>query len=219
MIGGPNLWYVRVEPPLAGCTSTTAVDVTLFTLSVLFGCSCSEWPPGLRYFIIYSIFLSSPPPDRPSSGTESNVPVSHPTPGVQIVDYDTSDHGLYVEKLERKGVCPPKKKRDDQSAISSNKELVKYKATQSYLSVTYQHTTSRNWPANSHSNEIRDHSNIKHVILLSTYHHLRVAPLINGGATCIIIQPSRPRGRSHSQCCCVASPGAVIAITTYCLLV
>ena len=31
--------------------------------------------------------------------------------------------------------------------------------------------------------------------------------------TCII-QPSRPRGRSHSQCCCVAFPGAVIAITT-----
>ena len=33
------------------------------------------------------------------------------------------------------------------------------------------------------------------------------------GGTCIT-QPSRPRGRSHSQCCCVAFPGAVIAITT-----
>ena len=50
----------------------------------------------------------------------------------------------------------------------------------------------------------------KHAILLSTYHHLRLAQLSNR-----IIQPSRPRGRSHSQCCCVAFPGAaVIVITT-----
>ena len=28
------------------------------------------------------------------------------------------------------------------------------------------------------------------------------------------LPPSRPRGRSHSQCCCVAFSGAVIAITT-----
>ena len=33
------------------------------------------------------------------------------------------------------------------------------------------------------------------------------------GGTCIL-RPSRPRGRSHSQCCCVAFPGAVIVITT-----
>ena len=53
---------------------------------------------------------------------------------------DTCDHGLYVQKLESRSV--PKKenftRRDDQSAISS-KEQVKYEATQSYLSVTYQH--------------------------------------------------------------------------------
>ena len=36
--------------------------------------------------------------------------------------------------------------------------------------------------------------------------------LTTGGAC--TIQPSRPRGRSHSQCCCVAFPGAVIVITT-----
>ena len=54
-----------------------------------FGCACSEWPPGLRYFNVYYIFLSSPP-DGPSSGTESNLPVSHPTPGIQIVDYTYS---------------------------------------------------------------------------------------------------------------------------------
>ena len=29
-----------------------------------------------------------------------------------------------------------------------------------------------------------------------------------------IIQPSRPRGRIHSQCCCVAFPCALIVITT-----
>ena len=85
MIGGPYLRYVRVELPLAQCTSTTAV--TQFTI-VLFGCACSEWPPGPEYFnmYIYSIFLSSPP-EGPSSGTESSLPVSHPTPGMQIVDY------------------------------------------------------------------------------------------------------------------------------------
>ena len=124
-----------------------AVDVTLFTISVLFGCACSEWPPGLRYLNIYSIFLLSSPPDCPSSGTESNVPVSHPTTNVQVVDCDTFDHVLYVQKLERiVGVCQKKQntERDDQSAISSNKEHVKYKVTQSYLSVTYQHTTARN---------------------------------------------------------------------------
>ena len=84
MIGGPNLQYVRVEPPLAQCTSTTAV--TQFYYFVIFGCACSEWPPGLRYINIYSIFLSSTPPDGPSSGTESNLPVSHPTAGIQTVD-------------------------------------------------------------------------------------------------------------------------------------
>ena len=87
MIGGPYLRYVRAELPLAQCTSTTAV--TQFTTFVLFGCACSEWPPGLGYFNIYYI-LSSPPPDGPSSGTESSRPVNHPTPGIQIVDQSGS---------------------------------------------------------------------------------------------------------------------------------
>ena len=54
-------------------------------------CACSEWSPGLQYFnisYIFSIFSSSPP-DGPSSGTESNLPVSHPAPGIQIVDFAT----------------------------------------------------------------------------------------------------------------------------------
>ena len=37
--------------------------------------------------------------------------------------------------------------------------------------------------------------------------------LTTGGGTCTI-QPSRPRGRSHLECCCVCFPGAVIVITT-----
>ena len=53
----------------------------------------------------------------------------------------TCDHGLYVQKLESSKCAPPKKKltrRNDQSAISS-KEHVKYEATQTYWTVTYQH--------------------------------------------------------------------------------
>ena len=33
------------------------------------------------------------------------------------------------------------------------------------------------------------------------------------GGICII-QPSRPRGRTHSQCCCVAFPGAAVIVVT-----
>ena len=84
MIGGPNLRYVRVEPPLLqGILSAYCVCLLL----AVFGSACSEWSPGLRYFIIFSIFLSSPPPDGPSTGTESNLPVSHPTAGMKISDY------------------------------------------------------------------------------------------------------------------------------------
>ena len=36
---------------------------------------------------------------------------------------------------------------------------------------------------------------------------------VTSGGTCIV-QPSRPRGRSHSHCCCVAFTGAVIVVTT-----
>ena len=104
-------------------------------------------------------------------------------------------------------------------------------------------TTACTWPANDHSNGVRDHSNNKahrlyfskessrekntpnnairgrmhattdffreYCLLTTTFEW---SSLTTGG-TCII-QPSRPRGRSHSQCCCVAFPGAVIVITT-----
>ena len=84
MIGGPSLRYIRVEPPLAQCTGATVVN-SLSSFFAFFGCACSGWPPGRRYFIIYSIFLSSPR-DGPSSGTESNLPVSRPTPGINSVE-------------------------------------------------------------------------------------------------------------------------------------
>ena len=85
MIGGPNLRYVRVEPPLAQCTSTTAVtQLTILSSSGVDVQSDVRDSGTLIY--IYSIFSSSP--DGPSSGTESNLPVSHPTPGIQIVDYN-----------------------------------------------------------------------------------------------------------------------------------
>ena len=91
MIGGLNLRYVRVEPIWLG------VLVLLLLLRSLFCylrvCICSECPPGLRYFNIY-IILSSPPPDGPSSGTESNLPVVHPTRGTQIVDYKSLSRAL-----------------------------------------------------------------------------------------------------------------------------
>ena len=85
MIGGPNLRYVRAEPPLAQCTGATVV-----TQSTILFSSGVHVQSGLRdsgtLVRIYSILLSSPR-DGLSSGTESNLPVSHPTSGIQIVDY------------------------------------------------------------------------------------------------------------------------------------
>ena len=53
---------------------------------------------------------------------------------------DTCDHGLCMSRSWKVELCQRKKntRRDDQSAIIS-KEHVKYEATQTYLSVTYQH--------------------------------------------------------------------------------
>ena len=89
MIVGPKLRYVRVEPPLAQRTSTVAV--TQFTILLSSGVHVqSDLRDSGTLTYIYSIFLSSPPADGPSSGTESNLPVSHPTPGkpgIQIIDY------------------------------------------------------------------------------------------------------------------------------------
>ena len=86
MIGGPNLRYVRDEPPLAPCTINSTTAVTQFTIILL--------SSVLEY--IYSMLLSSPPPDDPWSGTESNLPVSHPTRGIQIVDPAPGSHSEHA---------------------------------------------------------------------------------------------------------------------------
>ena len=71
-------------PLLVECTGTTAV--TLFTNRCLRACMFRvAW-----YLNTYSILLSSPSPDSPWLGTESNLPVRHPTPGIQVVDYSIS---------------------------------------------------------------------------------------------------------------------------------
>ena len=81
MVGGPNLRYNRVEPPLLQCISTTAV--TQFTILLSPGVHVqSALRDSVTLIRIYSIFLSSTRPDGSSSGTESNPPVSHPTPGI-----------------------------------------------------------------------------------------------------------------------------------------
>ena len=105
-------------------------------------------------------------------------------------------------------------------------------------------TTACTWPANDHSNGVRDHSNNKarhpHTFLQRAFSGKKAQnSAIRGrmhattgffrgyclltttfawrslttGGTCII-QPSRPRGCSHSQCCRVTFPGAVIVVTT-----
>ena len=143
-------------------------------------------------------------------------------------------------------VCQKKKltRRDYQSAISS-KEHVKYEATQTYLSVTYQHDhlhmtgkrpqqrsqgpqqqqstpsthrlyfskeSSRGKKAPNNAMRERKHATTGffrgHCLLTATF----AWRSLSTGGSCLT-QPSRPRGRSHSQCCCVAFSGAVIVIT------
>ena len=62
MIGGPNVRYVRVEPPSAQCTSTTTA-VTQFTILSSSGVHVQS---GLRegstfIYFLPGISLSSPP--------------------------------------------------------------------------------------------------------------------------------------------------------------
>ena len=104
-------------------------------------------------------------------------------------------------------------RRDDQSAISSNEDHVEYEATQTSLPVTYQHTAACAHLTGKRSQQRsqgpqRQQSTPSYCLLTTTF----VWRSLTTGGTCII-QPSRPRGSSHSQCCCVAFPGAVIVIT------
>ena len=87
MIGGPNLRYVRVEPPLARCTGATAVTQSPILFSPGLHVQSGLRNSGTLIYILSTFLLSSNPPDGPSSGTESNLPVSHPAPGILIVNY------------------------------------------------------------------------------------------------------------------------------------
>ena len=115
---------------------------------------------------------------------------------------------LYVQKLESRSV--PKKIKtlpgigDDQSAISKNDHV--------YLSVACQHdrlhlTGKR--PQKRSQGPQKQQSTPSYCLLTTTFECRRLTT----GGTCLI-QPSRPRGRSYSQCCCVNFPGAVVVITT-----
>ena len=70
-------------------------------------------------------------------------------------------------------------RRDDQSAISSNKEHVKYEATQTYWSVTHNTRPLALDRQKITATESGTTATTKHAILLCTYHHLRVAQLSN----------------------------------------
>ena len=154
----------------------------------------------------------------------------------------TRDHGLYVQKLESRSV--PKKQ--------SLEDMINQQSAARNTSNTKQHkliyhirtsTTAGIWPANDHSNGVRDHSNNNarhpHTFLQIVFSGKKTlnnairgrkhattgffrgycllattfAWCSSTGGSCTI-QPSRPRGRSHSQRCWVAFPGAVIVITT-----
>ena len=83
MIGGPNLRYVQVDPQLAQCTSTTAANQ--FTILLSSGVpvqSSFRYSGTLLYIISPYLLLRLMVPRR----IQSNLPVSHPTPGIQIVD-------------------------------------------------------------------------------------------------------------------------------------
>ena len=70
---------------LAQCSSAAVV-----TQSTILFSSCVHVHSGLRDSGTYIYILSlkaSPPRDGLSSGTESNLPVIYPTPGIQIVEY------------------------------------------------------------------------------------------------------------------------------------
>ena len=112
---------------------------------------------------------------------------------------------------------PNKKKitrRDDQSVISSNKEHVKYEATQTYLFVSFipahdrLHLTGKQ-PQKRSQGPQQQQSKPSYCLLTTAFEWRSLTT----GGTCII-QPSRPRERSHSQCCWLAFPGAVIVSTT-----
>ena len=70
MIGGPNLQMFELSPIWLSCCFLVLCESTLVYDN---------------NYIFLPIFSS--PPDGGSSGIESHLPVSHPTPGTRIVDH------------------------------------------------------------------------------------------------------------------------------------
>ena len=133
---------------------------------------------------------------------------------------------------------PKKKKkntrRDDQSAISS-KEHVKYEAPQTYLLVTHQHDhlhlTGKRSQQRSHGPQQQQSTPSTHISprvfsgkktpnnairgrMHATTSFFRGCCLLTTTFAWRSLTTLEARERSHSQCCCVAFPGAIIFIAT-----
>ena len=95
---------------------------------------------------------------------------------------DTCDHGLYGQKLESRSVCQKRKVTREEM---SNQQSAAIRSTSS----TKQHKLVCQLPTNTRplaldrrtttATESGTTATTKHTILLSTYHHLRVAQLNN----------------------------------------
>ena len=126
---------------------------------------------------------------------------------------DTCDHGLHVQKLESRSV--PKKIyvsleeiiNQQSAAIRSTSSTKQHELFVSYVP-THDRLHLVGKRPQQRSQGPQQQSKPSYRLLATTFEWRSLTT-----GTCII-QPSRPRGRSHSQCCCVAFPGAVIVINT-----
>ena len=126
---------------------------------------------------------------------------------------DTCDHGLHVQKLESRSV--PKKKKNLEEMINQQSAAIRStSSTKQHKLICQLRTNTRPLALDRQTTTATESgttATTKHAILLPTYHHLRVAQLINR-------RNFNPRGpgdaATRNAACCVAFPGAVIVITT-----
>ena len=104
------------------------------------------------------------------------------------------------KKLEEM-INPQSAARKGARQVWSNKNLVSYVSTHDRLHLTGKRPQQRS------QGPQQQQSTPSYGLLTTTFEWRSLTT----GGTCII-QASRPRGRSHSQCCCVAFPGAVIVL-------
>ena len=76
---------------------------------------------------------------------------------------DTSDHGLYVQKLESRIVQKKTKTHEKRWSISNQQQGARQVSTEQHKPIFQlrTNTTACTWPANCHSNGAREHSNNK----------------------------------------------------------